>query len=128
MKVTELMTGNLVFYMDGEKPVPVVVKKIDGNCNVVCLRQSDGHMFNAMIDALLPIPLSTEILEKNGFEKDKKLYQFCDDRILLTYWVEDNYLEVQNLKKENGVDIYCPFVHRLQNAICLCEIDKEIIL
>ena len=46
MKVEELMVGNLVVYFDGETPVFVVVRKINGDDGIVCLRQSDGHVFN----------------------------------------------------------------------------------
>ena len=126
------MIGDLVVYLDGETPVYVVVRKINGDDGIVCLRQSDGHMFNTMIDFLLPIPLTHDILKHNGFEMDHNSYQFYnnskENEFCLTYWVKDSYLEAQNLKNESGMDLRCRYIHKLQHAIKLCEIDKEITL
>jgi hypothetical protein len=132
MNIEELIIGDLVVYIDDETPVPVVVRKINGNDGIVCLRQSDGHMFNTMIDFLLPIPLTKEILEHNGFELDHNTYQFYkgnkEKEFNLTYWVKDSYLEGQNLKNESGIDFPCRYVHKLQHALKLMEIDKKITL
>ena len=67
MDIKELMVGDIVEYLDGDQPIPVVVVKIDGPSDVVCLKQKNGHKFNTTIEYLRPIPLTPEILEKNGF-------------------------------------------------------------
>lgn len=132
MKIEELMVGNIFGYIDEDKLVPVVVKKIDGQSNIVCLRQSDGHIFNTMIDFLLPIPLTPEILEKNGFvykEGEIGLYGvttvphyvrddvpfevFCDGEPFAIW-----FKEPVNIK----------YLHQLQQALILCRIDKKITL
>lgn len=131
MKIEELMIGDLVVYIDDETPMPVVVRKINGNDGIVCLRQSDGHIFNTMIDFLLPIPITKEILEHNGFEQDHNTYQFYKigkEKYNLTYWIKDSFLEVQNAVIENDLNFPCRYVHKLQHALKLMEIDKEITL
>lgn len=130
MDITDLMVGDLVAYLDDETLVIVVVKKIDGKDNIVCVRQKDGHVFNTMIDFLLPIPITAKILEHNGFENEGESYyhNFKDDEFNLVYWLKDNYLEAQNPKNESGADMHCCYVHKLQHALKICEIDKEITL
>ena len=79
---------------------------------------------------LSPIPLTPEILEKNGFVKIlKKVYEFCTDdyRIL---WPTDNnntlavnsYFAKYGILSKQNID----YVHQLQQALRVCEIDKEI--
>ena len=129
MKISELMVDDIVAYLDDDELVPVVVRKIDGQCNIVCVRQSDGHIFNTMIDFLQPISLTPEILEHNGFEKDHELYQIIEEgEYNLLYWVKDSYLEAQNLKNESGADLHCHHVHQLQHTLKVCSIRKEITL
>ena len=139
MEITELMTGDLLFYMDSDTLVPVVVRKINGEDNVVCLRQSNGHKFNTMIDFLRPIPLTPEILESNGFEQGtiyENAFVFEDENEhqILVYLKDRNYTR----GSYTYIDAHCGCldisempvndVHILQHALRLCEIKKEIIL
>ena len=67
-----------------------------------------------------PIPLTAEILEKNGFVQDGESWWYKDFRIVLS--------------SSKGVSLVCGrqikfcYVHELQHALRLCGIDKEIIL
>ena len=76
-------------------------------------------------DDIEPIPLTTEILEKNGFEcrgawclpgEDLGLRQDGDSWGLLSYYAEYDALAFCHIK----------YVHELQNALSLCGIEKEI--
>ena len=106
--------------------------------------QITREMFNKELvvwnDRFEPIPLTPEILEKNGFEIIDNMYPFptfrCDDR--------ENYLcitigfpEGNKTRRKYpfieiyGKDIYVDyliinFVHQLQHALKLCGIEKEI--
>lgn len=93
---------------------------------------------------LQPIPLTKEILKKNGWK-----YEFDKDDYMVKYdlhkkgkncWMmwsikkhnldvqrQDEHLDVYNLKVSRVV-IPCDFVHQLQHALRLCGIEKEIIL
>lgn len=137
MEITELMIGDLLFYMDGDTLVPVVVRKINGEDNVVCLRQSSGHKFNTMIDFLRPIPLTPEILEKNGFriifESELHVSFFRDIHCFHTEVKVCKCGTFQKLSMYDGLGngvtiIECKYVHQLQQALILCRIDEKITL
>ena len=79
------------------------------------------------VEILHPIPLTAEILEKNGFEwraygvvlagEDMALVQ-CGD-----YW------KIKPNQDSNDTFCYIWYVHELQHALRLCGInDKEIVL
>lgn len=79
-----------------------------------------------------PIPLTVEILEKNGFkkdEKDEKMYEWnwgviydCISYDKETGIVRIFYVSGLAFKK------ILRYVHELQHALKLCEIEKEIVL
>ena len=123
MRCEKLMIGDWVMHTDpinnGEK---AQVKEIHGDGYITV----DG----AITKMFAPIPLTAEILEKNGFvliEKEKGAYGvniapyytrddvpfevFCDGEPF-AIWFKDPV----NIK----------FVHQLQHALRLCGIDKEI--
>lgn len=127
-----LMIGDWVMLTDpinnGEK---VQVKEIHG----------DGYItvVGGITKMYEPIPLTVEILEKNGFIIKKKwaqlgnfgnspliMWHFVDDPILRNYNTE---LEIhQNDTGKVHVRIPCKYVHELQRALRLCHINKEITL
>ena len=94
---------------------------------------------NETISNFHPIPITKEILEKNGFvlnEVVKEYYIFrgIDNRVYIC-----NDREYINSRNEWHVHIdsedYCTiasceltYVHELQNILRLCKIDKEIVV
>ena len=82
------------------------------------------------INKIEPIPLTPEILEKNGFTKDsggEELYSIDSVSIIdVGYGFE---LFISNNDDEKGeFDGTKKYVHELQHALKLCEIDKDIVL
>ena len=84
------------------------------------------------IEFVEPIPLTIEILKKNGFVKDEK-----DDNMYYWNWsVIDDCMSYD--KETSKVRIFSvsgltfvkilQYVHELQHALRLCEIKKEIVL
>ena len=87
-------------------------------------------------DKLLPIPITKEILEKNGFKGE--MYAFLDisPNLYLEYYYHEhrlrewwtgidewnNHAEV----KEIVFKCQCHYIHELQHALRLCGIEKEI--
>jgi len=129
MDIKELMVGDIVEYLDGDQPIPVVVVKIDGPSDVVCLKQKNGHKFNTTIEYLRPVCVTKSLLEHIGADcydsfarielgKYYVIYDYdgfvtiCDD--------EDNVRKISHLN--------CDYVHKLQHAFSLCEIDITITL
>lgn len=120
MKETELMIGDWVTSIYDKRALQINV--IDSFKKCVCLDHRDW----VSVDNLQPIPLTGEILEKNGFEwraygvvlagEDMALVQ-CGD-----YW------KIKPNQYSNDTFCYIWYVHELQHALRLCGIDKEIVL
>ena len=88
-----------------------------------------------------PIPLTSDILEKNGFRETdmvvvgtrKMRWESEDGRTEITIWMDCTMsMEIRkNIYYEDEECYTLPFawaVHKLQQALRLCEIEKEIVL
>lgn len=102
-------------------------------------RPLDDDQFEGGIwcEYLEPIPLTPEILEKNGFVNKKGRFMqkgnFDVPPLILWHLVDDeilkhpkSQLEIHYGGKSIHVSLVCIYVHELQHALKLCEIDKEI--
>lgn len=119
-KVTELSKGIVTVYDKG-------LDDGEGNCEV-----------NFAENEIQPIPLTPEILEKNGFikasmvsdtppyDKDEEgNMHFSLNEKFWGWWQPNNTF----LIPANGLGwIEFKYVHELQHALILCGISKEIIL
>jgi len=155
MKPNELMIGDWVTFKDCQHENPILIKIIaigfQADEENDCLVQIDGDKacdIIAIDDEIVGIPLTAEILEKNGWEKDDdgfyepimELNEVSKDRNGESIWLEwgikghilDVEKEIEN--RNNGslsisrAIIKCEFVHELQHALKLCGIEKEIVL
>lgn len=72
-----------------------------------------------------PIPLTTEMLEKNGFKRSEVFveWKYENDDVYMIY-KPFPYLKIQ--MEDCIVAFPCEYVHELQNALRLCGIEKEI--
>ena len=144
MKPEELMIGDYITFSDVQN---------DDNCpklKVIALNEVDVYVSvdgDPVADLCGPediagIPLTPEILKKNGFEKlDFSHYHIKDRTLVLDadgkwkgplswHWV---FTEMDTNAKGQPVviDYYVAtinYVHELQHALRLCRIEKEIIL
>lgn len=129
MKANELMIGDWVFNIHNRQN-----ERVEEICSgLPMLSYNDLYEY----DEIEPIPLTPEILEKNGFVIKKKwaqignfgdspliMWHFVDEPVLKTYKHE---LEVhQNDTGKVHVHIPCEYVHELQHAFRMCGITKEI--
>lgn len=111
-------------------------------------REDDVAYFNVFIqgkfgyvsrdvcsDDIRPIPLTAEILEKNGFENigddtyqlEEKPCWFWVDFFRHTYGCEYDTSTYEYEDDEHRLKLYgIPSVHELQHALRLCGIEKEI--
>lgn len=106
MKANELMIGDWVIGGSGE---PFKIGIID----------PDFLFWNE----IQPIPITPEILEKNGFVVESRNYhveplQYCELEDGL--WID--------ISGENYFEGKLEYVHQLQHTLKLCETEKEIIL
>lgn len=95
----------------------------------------DKEMERDLADAHIhPIPLTAEILQKNGFKGDKEVmqYHFTEDGQKYHFSLRQMYDKDDNPKGYSffafNVLTIIDYVHQLQHALKLCGIDKEIVL
>ena len=92
----------------------------------------EGRNENYHIDLFQPIPLTQEILEKNGFTKGgmfgKTYYLAVEDFEISVYFAHVNTQLI--IEKRNGREIInmlnVEYLHILQHALRLCGIEKQI--
>jgi hypothetical protein len=124
MKAEDLMIGDWV-----------LVKELDFSnlTNVISeyqhqIRLKDfAEMYNAgEYKKYEPIPLTTEILEKNGFYNSVLIddYKIADG----VHYNIDSKQILFGFEYGTVLEIDCCYVHELQHALKLCKIKKEIVL
>lgn len=123
MEVRNLMIGDYV-QVNGE-----VCKIISVSFFDIGISDSKEDFYQEHIDNIEPIPLTPEILEKNGFElqRDKSELGTLD-----TYWLGSELGTFCIHKLNNGNYQFglakIRSVNELQHALRLCGINKEIII
>lgn len=124
MKANELMIGYWVYSTFCDKPCKVVgVEQYEsGYANVKVTNVSGAKDINS----ITPIPLTPEILEKNGFIKYTDFYMWKEESsepVHLDNYNEDGWRLRINC---DNIPCECKYVHQLQHALRLCGIDKAI--
>ena len=73
-----------------------------------------------------PIPITAEILEKNGFKNDgvSRWYKWSDENAKILF--NPYYLVTEIESRDVTIKARFDYVHQLQQAIRLCGIDKRI--
>lgn len=142
MKAQDLMLGDLVTFRDCQKDTsPAIIKVWQINADneaFVSIDGSDGLDEISIDDEIVGIPLTPEILEKNGFEiRGRKKYFLVPNDPSLAIKREPiigahgNTFTIGHFwegKKDFRWFIEISFVHELQHALRLCGIEKEIVL
>ena len=121
MEANEIQIGDWVYSTFSKLPCKVTYLKLHESgyasvetTNVVGVKD---------IASLSPIPLTPEILEKNGFVVESmvchgKPLQYCE--LVDGLWID--------ISEKNYFEGKLEYVHQLQNALRLCGIEKEIVL
>lgn len=139
MKATELMIGDWVIVYEKAMPVKARVEGVFGRGAMVL-----GHVRSADHGFMEPIPLTPEILEKNGFTSYGEAWYLPEnkatgnEKILVGFYMYETYMSVRNGAKCFDNRVPCKyracaanrhvFVHELQHTLRLCGIEKEITL
>lgn len=97
------------------------------------------------IEYIAPVPLTEEILEKNGFElechreDDHRVYFYIIPKVLHINVQRNDKSSLRKVEREKdwgmrilayigNVDYNLDYVHELQHAMRLCDVDKDIVL
>lgn len=127
----DIMVWDYMLYKDGTIVKIARVGDVSPmDAPIYCHTQLEGY-FPCQLADISPIPLTTEILEKNNFEK-----HYDDDIIIYTHpqgiiiemginykFFDDGHFFVR------GIQHRLFYVHEIQHALRLCGInDKEIVL
>ena len=137
MKANELMIGDWVLI-----DAPDRYAGAHGTiCSLMHHHSDDGAYFYVFVqdkgvllrevfnEDLRPIPLTKDILEKNGLNtKDLPTHFKEDENFDLELWINDAGAICWSINVAEYVVLQLQFVHELQHALRLCGIDKEIVL
>lgn len=132
MKANELMIGDWV------KVLPISRKTEAHNSQVGALARNvnntisiEGGYFPAWTgwsvgeEYIVPIPLTAEILEKNGFEKYEMYHTLHERNVRIEYYWHERRLEIQPYGGEPWIKMAgLHYVHELQHAFRLCGLNE----
>ena len=108
---------------------PVVIDAISNED--ICTYRAEYGYITANPSNLKPIPLTAEILEKNGFVEEafgwRKL-NAANWRINIKIFNGKERYALCVLGINSQVTLHGYYVHELQHALKLCGIDKEIVI
>lgn len=128
MKTEELMVGDYIF-REGYGIAKVFEVR---TTSVLVQLVSDGQIitWSKLIE---PIPLTAEILEKNGFEHPRTRMLLENRDYHIRIYRRSNNIWGFYHENDNGGGCYWTvaqftFVHELQHALRICGIKKEIVL
>lgn len=129
MKAEELMVGDWVRFPIGNDKI-CDLPYVEGK-GICASFSASATLFPVSVEQLEPIPLTPEILEKNGFNYVKETGYMCyeqlGDRQYNLIAVKGNILQMQ-FTSGNLVWTECRYVHELQHCLKLVGIEKDIVL
>ena len=114
MKANELMIGDWVHLIEDYG------KSTDKIIAIEALHIE--RVYEGMLK-IEPIPLTPEILEKNGFRLDTYSEEFMSGK----WWTRNDFVIHESMNDSVGRNNFSyKYVHQLQHALRLCGIEKEI--
>lgn len=135
MKANELMIGDWVSLFQGNCDFSPCNCKVNSISEYEIGIDGCDEYDYATLPLLFPIPITPDILEKNGFieiNDDEKWYK-------MQLLEENDFIGLENFEDYGWVfaavvfpdlinHLSIKYVHELQHAFKLCNIDKEIVL
>lgn len=133
----DIMIGDWVKFPGGAIDKVVDMPYIEGK-GICASFAASATLFPFPISKIEPIPITPEILEKNGFKEEqlpigirKMIWESEDTRTEIVLYMDDTMpMEIRkNIYYEDEICYTLPFVwvvHELQHALRLCGIEKEI--
>ena len=134
MRTEELMRGDLLFYKGKLNAFPFKVEQITKKKIGYHAEPNENRMHYLYPSEVVPIPLTKEILERNGFG-------YCESDAVLNHFYlgEPHFCKNMSLHIGHSIDkdvywlnyhdnsIYgIMYVHQLQHALRICGLNMEV--
>lgn len=128
LKISDLSVGDWVRYDNGVTPYSIrsIVRTGDQEC-VVLKDDMYPDGITGFVKYLKPIPISPELLEANGWqrnEEDEYMEYYGDPSCCIAHTKGTHHYRLETPE----ASVVCYFVHQLQRALSLANIDKEIVM
>lgn len=113
LKISDLSVGDWV--------------KIQGEIRKIDYLYGNNNVCDVPIDLVEPIPITPEILEKNGFEVYDDTARLKLDRpyALWLFKVQEGW-DLHLPSREQHINLRIEHIHQLQHALRLAGVEKEI--
>ena len=134
IKASELMIGDLVNLSPSNTPAQNYVKihAIDYDREIrkdhvydIVFLSTGAIQYNYPMSSLKPIPLTEEILKKNGFKDGQ---YFAELYIQGWHVISDAYNLCMECERGWHMNVPCRYVHELQHAFNLVGIRKDFVV
>lgn len=132
LKISDLSVGDWVEYEGLHYPITFVGYGEGGDGSLVNLIRPDLSCFTCKICDIYPIPITVEMLEKNGFESTTKPNVFTLTHGKLQLYVSNEF-DGWTMSFVNFMERLCilqvikkSYIHELQHTLRLAGVDKEI--
>ena len=137
IKISELSIGDWVMNLYANKPSRVIGLRTMYRDTYEIIAVSDDTQYMLIEDKELhnfePIPLTPEILEKNGFVKKNydngKMWDWWCDNVLVRKFADEDiyrFIVVFNSNHYTTMMVVGKHTHELQHALRLAGVEKEI--
>lgn len=138
MEKLEYIPGDLVFHYIPKTTIKKYVKVyVCSTNNALSLEDMDGNLYD-YIGVLYPIPLTPDILEKNGWKRNGGQYSFtykpyAGGKVELIGFFVEMFKDVHDILKhryfqithENKVICGCFYVHEIQHHLFGLGLNSE---
>lgn len=92
------------------------------------IRFMNGHFARVTNEEIKPLPLTTKILEKNGWKKSKIndcAYFYYKYGVFLTYTSKDGKFWFDDFDYSSGICVELPYIHSLQHLLFGLKLNSE---
>ena len=106
-----------------------VISSLSGGFIKVVMLNDSSTTYSISNNAIRPIPLTTEILDKNGWKKSKIndcAYFYYKDGLFLTYTSKDDKFWFDDFDYSSSICVYLPYVHSLHHLLFCLGLNSEI--
>ena len=122
--------GDLVYFGGEKAKVWFSNPSADDSIYVKVIENGgENRIWNASLkEEISPIPLTPEILEKNGWKKSKIndcAYFYYKDGLFLTYTSKDGKFWFDDFDYSSSICVYLPYVHSLQHILFCLGLNSE---